>query len=123
MAGQVRSSARFPSVGAGEGHYESFYLKACHPSEPTAIWVRYTVHKRPDRPPTGSLWFTLFDGGPRAVKQTLPGPTAGPGEYIRIGENSIAPGSAEGSAEGGGRRAAWALLFDSGSEPLHHLPR
>lgn len=54
MAGE-RTSARFPGVGAGAGHYESFYLKACHPSEPLGLWVRYTVHKRPEAPPTGSL--------------------------------------------------------------------
>ncbi len=53
--------ARFPAVALAAGHYESFYLKACHPSEPQGVWIRYTVHKRPGEAATGSLWFTLFD--------------------------------------------------------------
>ena len=69
----LRTTARFPEVPAGKGHYESFYLKACHPSEPLGIWIRYTVHKHSDQEPKGSLWFTLFDGsadGPQASKVT-----------------------------------------------------
>ena len=41
------TAARFPDVPARAGHYESFYLKLCHPSEPLGAWIRYTVHKRP----------------------------------------------------------------------------
>ena len=58
----ARTHARFPDVPHGKGHYESFYLKACHPSEPLGIWIRYTVHKHSNKEPKGSLWFTLFDG-------------------------------------------------------------
>ena len=50
--------ARFPDVSREAGHYESFYLRAAHPSEPLGIWIRYTVHKRPGAEPNGSL-FTL----------------------------------------------------------------
>ena len=123
MAAQRRTTARFPDIGRKAGHYESFYLKASHPSEPVGLWIRYTVHKRPDADPTGSLWFTLFDERPRAVKQTFAGPLAGPDEYIRIGEASFSPGAVQGKAEGEGRAASWDLTFDSSSEPLHHLPR
>ena len=55
------ASARFPAVPAAAGHYESFYLKAAHPSQPRGLWLRYTVHKPPGAAATGSLWFTLFD--------------------------------------------------------------
>ena len=126
MSGPVRSAARFPSAEAGEGLYESFYVKACHPSEPLAIWVRYTVHKAPHADPRGSLWFTLFDGGgggPVAVKQTLPGPRADAGELIRIGESVLAPGAARGSAEAGGHAAAWEIGFGATGPALLHLPR
>ena len=117
------TEARFPHVAAGAGHYESFYLKACHPHEPLGVWIRYTVHKRPGAAPTGSLWFTLFDaaaGGPRAQKVTVAGP--------RAGERRA--GSAWGrprSARAGPRRALdgidWELRFESAEEPLFHLPR
>ena len=69
--------ARFPDVPHDAGHYESFYLRAAHPSEPLGIWIRYTVHKRPGEEPKGSVWFTLFDAGadgPWAVKVTEPWP-------------------------------------------------
>lgn len=72
MAGTARSEARFPIAGPGDGLYESFYLKACHPDDPLALWVRYTVHKAPHADARGSLWFTLFDAGadgPVAVKE------------------------------------------------------
>jgi len=118
-----RTVARFPDLAPGAGHYESFYLKACHPSEPRGLWIRYTVHKRPEAESMGSLWFTLFDGRPRAVKQTLPQPEAGGEDYIRIGGSSFAPGSVRGQAEGEGRAARWDLSFDSYAEALHHLPR
>lgn len=122
----MRTAARFPHVATGAGHYESFYLKAGHPSEPLAVWVRYTVHKRPGQEAVGSLWFTLFDrrsDGPRAVKATLPDPVAAPGSYVRIGDSGIGPGTAVGRAEGRGHHASWDLVFASATPPLHHLPR
>ena len=83
------TAARFPAVPAKAGHYESFYLKLCHPSEPLGAWIRYTVHKRPGAAPTGSLWFTLFEpGGPRAAKLTVPGPSAGGGDWLRVGDGA-----------------------------------
>ena len=30
--------------------YESWYLKASHPSEPLGVWIRYTTHQKPDGP-------------------------------------------------------------------------
>ena len=126
MPGTVRPAARFPLAGAGEGLYESFYVKACHPSEPLAVWVRYTVHKAPGGAPTGSLWFTLFDAaaeGPAAVKATLPDPRADDGHLIRVGESVLTDRSARGRAEGEGRAAAWELDIRSDADPLFHLPR
>jgi hypothetical protein len=126
MAGPMRTAARFPSVAPRAGHYESFYLKAGHPSMPLAIWVRYTVHKPAGREPVGSLWFTLFDPrehGPHAVKTTISQPVVAPGSYVRIGDASIAPGRAHGHAEAQGRRASWDLTFDPAAAPLFHLPR
>ena len=45
-------SARFPSVAAKAGHYESFYIKACRPGSGQGIWIRHTVHKRPGAEPS-----------------------------------------------------------------------
>jgi hypothetical protein len=114
------TEARFPAVPIDAGHYESFYIKACRPGEPLGVWIRYTVHKRPDALPNGSLWLTLFDGaaeGPRAHKETMPGPSAG-ADWIRVGEASMRAGAAVGAIDG----AEWDLRFATSEPPLYHLP-
>jgi hypothetical protein len=114
-------AARFPGVAPKAGHYESFYLKLCHPEEPLGVWLRYTVHKPPGAPPTGSLWFTLFEpGGPRAAKVTVPAPRSGDGDWLSVGEARVGDGRAEGSIAG---EVEWDLRFESGEPPLLHLPR
>src|SRR5215211_2511081 len=122
MAAPHPTQARFPAVPMEAGHYESFYLKACHPVEPLGVWIRYTVHKRPGAAPSGSLWVTLFDGaarGPRAHKATRPGPSVGAGAWIAVGDAALRDGAAAGSIDG----ADWDLRFSSSEEPLFHLPR
>jgi hypothetical protein len=123
VAGPVlRTRARFPDVARDAGHYESFYVKASHPTEPLGVWVRYTVHKRPLQEATGSVWFTLFDaaaGRPYAAKETLPAPGSGPDHYIHVGDSRLEPGRARGHA----LEASWQLEFESSEDALFHLPR
>ena len=120
MAPVDPTAARFPDVPARAGHYESFYLKLCHPSEPLGAWIRYTVHKRPGASPTGSLWFTLFSPeGPRAAKVTVPDPGTGGGDWLRVGEARIGADGARGSIDGD---VAWELALEAAEEPLFHLP-
>ena len=113
--------ARFPGVPRGAGHYESFFLKACHPGGGRAVWVRYTVHKRPGDVPTGSLWFTLFDASsdrPRARKVTVAAPSAAAGDWIGVGEARIGPGVARGALD----HIEWDLRFSTVEPPLLHFP-
>lgn len=124
----LRSEARFPAVPLDAGHYESFYLKACHPDEPLGVWIRHTVHKRPGAEPKGSLWFTLFDAaaeGPAASKVTLPPGElgSGPDHYIHIGDSRLEPGRAVGAAPSERCDASWELEFESDEPPYFHLPR
>jgi hypothetical protein len=119
---------RFPTVGSGRGHYESFYMRAVHPERPLGVWIRYTVHKRPDDRPQGSLWFTLFDaegGRPRASKVTLaPHEThAGDTDYVVLGDSRFGPGRVTGRAATEQCDASWDLGFTSDEEPFRHLPR
>lgn len=130
MAISLRTAARFPELALSAGHYESFYLKASHPTDPVSVWIRYTVHKQPGQAPLGSLWFTLFDSredGPWAVKLTTAEVGAGADEYIHVGDARFEPGRVIGSAAadvGSERReAAWELSFESPEPPFHHLPR
>jgi hypothetical protein len=125
---ESRAVARFPDVPTGHGHYESFYLKAAHPEEPLAVWIRYTVHRRPGASATASLWFTLFGGRggtPRASKATLPAADLGApaGDYIRVGDARLSPGRAVGRAPSDRHDVGWDLEFEAGDLPLRHLPR
>jgi len=120
------SLPRFPTLGPGDGGYESYYLKAAHPSEPKAVWIRHTVHKRPGADPTGSLWCTFFDrdaAPPVAIKQTREAPRAGEAELLRIGNARFGLGEASAHVESGGREGGWDLRFQTPEAPLHHLPR
>lgn len=141
----MKERARFAEVAAKAGHYESFYLKACRPDGGLGIWIRHTVHKRPGKEPTGSIWFTLFDRdapGPLATKVTVPAAelSVPAGEWIRVAGAEIGPGRAEGSVGAGGESAGsgpgepdgalgltplaanWSLRFDGDTEPCHYLP-
>jgi hypothetical protein len=123
----VRTEARFPSIPAAEGHYESFYLKAAAPEGGRSVWIRHTVHKRPNAEPTGAVWITYFDAarkrplaGKRQVGADL---VSTPRDaYIRVGDSEIAPGRVHGIVAGAGVEASWSLRFKDHSEALHHFP-
>ncbi len=122
--GSFVSAARFPRVGASAGHYESYYVKACHPDGGLAIWIRYTVHKRPDRAPTAAVWFTLFDAeaGISASKAQFAQPTADREHYIAMDGCRFAPGHLVGRAASAQLDAAWELSYAGTAPPLCHLP-
>jgi hypothetical protein len=120
-----RAKPRFPEVPEPKGHYESFYIRAAHPTDPLGVWIRYTVHKRPGAAPKGSMWFVLFDAsadGPVASKVTTDELSAPAGEYIRVGEGHFGPGLAEGTAPSGQARPSWRLEVETEHEPFPYLP-
>jgi len=123
----VRTHARFPTVPAERGHYESFYLKAADPSGGRAIWIRHTVLKHPGQEPTGAAWMTWFDAArsaPVAVKQQVDADevTIPRNAYIRVDEAEIAPGRMQGGIVGGGIEASWNLRFTDHGEAFRHFP-
>ena len=63
--------ARFPDVPRDRGHYESFYVRAAHPTRPLGAWLRHTVHKAPGAAPAGALWVTLCDAEAGAPPRTF----------------------------------------------------
>jgi hypothetical protein len=114
-------------VAASDGHYESFYIKAARPGGGRSVWIRHTIHQRPDEPATASLWFTWFDAdapGPRATKQTVAHEALAFPEnaYIQVGEAVLESGRARGTAASDSLTASWDLTFADESDPLHHLP-
>ena len=124
----METRARFPDIASSDGHYESFYLKACDPAGSRAIWIRHTIHKRPGEQPTGAIWMTYFDalrGPPRAAKHQRPYSEISTPEdsYVRIGESEIGPGWARGSVAARGVTASWGLRFSDRHEALYYLPK
>jgi hypothetical protein len=123
----VRTEARFPQVGEGAGHYESFYIKATKPGGGQGVWLRHTVHQRPGEPRTASLWLTLFDGdeaSPRATKLTVgpDGLSAPTGAYIKIADAVLEPGRAHGAFSTDEMSASWDLAFECEEPAFRHLP-
>jgi hypothetical protein len=122
MTGRLER-ARFPSVPAGDGQYESFYLKLADPERPRGAWIRYTVLKRADREPLGSLWCTLWpgDGALVARKETLAPDEVGTGAgaLIRVGQSRLQPGRAGGALGGCG----WQLSYAARAPAFPYLPR
>lgn len=119
--------ARFEGFSARAGGYESYYLKAGDRDGRRAVWIRYTVHKRPGAEPEGSIWLTLFDrqgGRPRAVKQTAAhAPLSAEGGYLGIGTlGEFLPGRATGNISGEGRAASWDLSISGSGAQFEHLP-
>jgi hypothetical protein len=119
---EERASAVFPQVAAKRGHYESFYLRACHPTEELGVWIRHTVHKRPGERPNASVWFTLWDPQPHASKVTVDELSVPAGGWIQVGDSVFSEGSAVGSARTEQCDASWDLTFDPEAAPLRHLP-
>lgn len=124
----MRTEARFPGIPEKAGHYESFYLKLTRPGGERGVWIRHTVHKRPEEQPTCALWFVLFDAaaaGPRATKRQFGADEldSGPDTYIRVADATLTDGRATGRVETAALEARWDLGFSDEHEPFRHLPR
>jgi hypothetical protein len=116
--------------GQRAGHYESFFVRANHPSRPLAFWIRYTLFS-PRRGPEdaiGELWAIFFDGETGrhvAVKQEVPMGLCSfsASEFlVDIGDAYLRPGKLEGSAVSGAHAISWKLSFSGTAAPLFLLP-
>lgn len=112
------------------GHVESYFLKANHPTEPRAFWLKFTVFQPDGRPEkaTGDVWAIYFDGASHnhvAVKQSYPVSTCKLGREavgVEIGESRFSTGMTSGKASANGHMIAWDLAFDPKGESFHHFP-
>jgi hypothetical protein len=113
-----------------QGHYESFFLRANHPTRPLAFWIRYTLFSPKDHAENniGELWATFFNGETNqhiVVKQEYPLADC----YfdttdfnIQIGNAKLSSPLFQGSIENKGSKLAWDMTFDGDSLPLLLLP-
>ena len=125
---ELRTQPRFPDLTQKQGHYESVYIKATHPEGGLGVWIRHTVHKRPNEPAKASVWFTLFDrqaAGPRATKATFGADqlSVPRGGYIQVRNCELLADRAHGSVHTEALTATWDLHFADEHEPFRHLPR
>lgn len=120
----------FRDDGGSQGHYESYFQRANHPTRPLAFWIRYTTFcPRGHRErAVGELWAVYFDGerpAVYAVKQVFPLSACSFSRErldVRIGESTLDDAGLAGRAELGSRRLAWSLRYTSSAPPLLLLP-
>lgn len=116
--------------GQQAGHYESWFLRANHPTRAEAFWIRYTIFAPEGRPEAaiGELWFIYSDqasGRILADKAELPisacffAPDA---LDVRIGSATLKPGELQGGFSGRHHTLSWNLRYSGGGQPLLFLP-
>jgi hypothetical protein len=108
-------------------YYESRFIRANHPDEPLALWLRETLLLPTVGSPVADVWVMVFDpdgAGNRALKVGYP---IGSSDYhyetgadtwtARIGDTTIDDVSARGAITGAKRSAVWALNIAPGDQP------
>lgn len=118
-------------AGLRGGHYESFWLRANHPSRPLAFWIRYTLFSPKSTPDEaiGELWCIWSDGEQRqltAVKREVPIGECrfAPDRFeVAVADARLQAGALSGWAEAHGNRIEWDLRYSGSEAPLFHLPQ
>ena len=108
--------------------YESFFLRANHPKEAKAFWIRYTLLHTQERgsSPVGELWVALFDEGRSvmASREVLPLSScsfASDKLDVAIGSAVLREGEASGQVPWEDSIVRWDLAWESQSKPLFLL--
>jgi hypothetical protein len=116
--------------GAQAGHYESFFVRANHPTRPLAFWIRYTIFSPRHHPEQviGELWAIAFDGDTGrhvAVKREMPLAACAfdPSRFsVHVGDAWLEAGTLSGAAASGGHTIRWDLRYAGDAAPLFLLP-
>ncbi len=116
--------------GQSRGHYESFFLRANHPSRPLAFWIRYTIFSPKNHPENalGELWAIFFNGESNqhvAVKQEFPLTDChfdASAFSVQIGSATLVPNFLQGAIKNRDIRLTWELAYEGNSAPLFLLP-
>ena len=116
--------------GQPQGHYESFFQRANHPSRPLAFWIRYTLFSPRDHPEdaVGELWAIYFNGETGdhvVVKQAVPlsDCTFSRSAFmVQVAGASLEPGQLQGTVSMEAASISWDLVYQSAEAPLLLLP-
>ena len=114
----------------GAGHYESWFLRANHPTRPLAFWVRYTIFAPRARPEDtkGELWAIWFDGerGTHvAARREVPFERcrfAAHGLDVRVDDAALDEATLAGAIGDDPERLSWSLAYSHPEPPLLLLP-
>jgi hypothetical protein len=134
---QLSGPALQDAIGASQfdpastsGFYESYFVRANHPSQPKAFWIRYTLFCPRGRPEAvvGQLWAVYFDGESSeytAIKQSVSFEACSFSAQrldVRIGDCTLSEHDLAGSAVSGDREIAWSLAYRGAGPPVFLLP-
>jgi hypothetical protein len=109
-----------PRWREGTDHVESWFVRANHPSEPRAIWLKSTVLCRADGTSVPETWCSVFDGTRTAAFRAP----------ASLGEPAVRLSDLGGSSEGRLTRDTGSVEWDLGfarvpepwGEPMNLLP-
>jgi len=126
---QPVNASRFDPASTA-GFYESYFVRANHPTRPLAFWIRYTIFRpRGNSNATeGQLWAIYFDGEASSVlaaKQSLPlAECLFSNRHLeaRIGAATLNESALQGSVSGGTHRLSWDLQYKGDHSPTFLLP-
>jgi hypothetical protein len=113
------------------GFYESYFLRANHPTRPLAFWIRYTLFSPIGKPKNaeGQLWAIYFDGEASrqaAVKQPVPLADcffSGTGLQVRMGASTLDDQRLTGAAQSRTHQLAWDMSYQGALQPSFLLPQ
>ncbi len=127
-----RESVNYTKYKSGQrqGHYESFFMRANHPSLPLAFWIRYTIFSPNNHPENaiGELWAIYFNGINHThvvVKKEVPISKCvfdNHKFFVRIADSLLQPNQFIGDVATNGNTIAWSINFSGNSEPLFMFP-
>lgn len=114
------------------GLYESYFLRANHPTRPLAFWIRYTLFSPRGNPAgtEGQLWAIWFDGEAAppaiaAVKQPVPLTDCAFSRsalQVRMGASTLDEHGLRGAVHSPAHRLAWRLAYQGSAPPAFLLP-
>jgi hypothetical protein len=117
--------------GRPGGHYESYFVRANHPAQPEAFWIRYTIFQPKGRPQdaVGEVWAIHFDGVRHShtvaqVERPIAECEFGTSAFlVRVADSELGPGRLRGAAGSGAGAIAWDLVWDGDAPAAYVLPK
>lgn len=113
-----------------KGHYESYFIRANHPSKPLGFWIRYTIFN-PNKNPKkaiGELWAVLFNGDTNQhaiakIEVPISECSFSRNSFeIKIASSILNNTEAIGEAKTNQSSIKWKLDYEGNEEPLYLFP-